>query len=93
MTSDSTVIHEITEILDEIYHPKATARLRAYMAADGYEGLMNADGHIVTMPLYQDITAIGYDLYMCGVSNGDKVIVNGKGELANKWAKSLEVSK
>ena len=72
---------EITEILDETYHPKAAARLRAYMAADGYEGLMSVDGHIVTMPLYQDITAIGYDLYLCEVSNGDKVIVNGKGEL------------
>ena len=83
---------EITEILDEYYHPKATARLRSYMAADGYEGLMNADGYIVTMPLYQDITAIGHDLYMCEVSNGDKVIVNGKGELVKKRVKSLENS-
>ena len=65
----------------EAYHPQATARLRAYVAGDGYEGLMTADGHKVTMPLYQDIDAIGNDLYLCTSSNYDKVIVNGKGEI------------
>lgn len=75
------VDEELTEILEESYHPKATARLRAYVAGDGYEGLMTADGHKVTMPLYKDIKAIGDDLYLCEVSNGDKVIVNGKGEI------------
>lgn len=44
-------------------------------------GLMSADGHVVTMPLYRNIEAIGYDLYLCEVSNSDKVIVNGKGEI------------
>ena len=63
------------------YHPKATARLQAYVAGDGYEGLMNADGHVITMPLYKDISAIDYDLYLCEVSNSDHVIVNGKGEI------------
>ena len=63
------------------YHPKATARMRAYVAGDGYEGLMNADGHLITMPLYKNISAIGYDLYLCEVSNSDHVIVNGKGEI------------
>ena len=63
------------------YHPKATARLRAYVAGNGYEGLMTADGHVVMMPLYQDIEAIGYDLYLCTSTNYDKVIVNGKGEV------------
>ena len=72
---------EYAEPTTEYYHPKATARLRAYTAGDGYEGLMTADGHIVTMPLYSNIEAIGYDLYLCEVSNGDKVIVNGKGNL------------
>ena len=65
----------------ESYHPVATARMRAYVAGDGFEGLMNVDGHIVTMPLYKDITAIGYDLYLCEVSNSDHVIVNGKGDI------------
>lgn len=65
----------------EGYHPQATARMRAYVAGEGYEGLMNVDGHIVTMPLYKDISAIGYDLYLCMVSNSDHVVINGKGEI------------
>ena len=72
---------EITEILEETYHPKATARMRAYIAGDCYEGLISADGHIITMPLYKNIEALGYDLYICEVSNSDKVIINGKGEI------------
>ena len=64
----------------EAYHPKATARLRAYVSA-GYEGLMTAGGHAVTMPLYTDIDAIGHDLYLCTSTNHDKVLVNGKGEI------------
>ena len=65
----------------ESYHPLATARLRAYIAGQGYEGLMTADGHIVTMPLYKDIDAISNDLYLCTSTNYDKVVVNGKGEI------------
>ena len=72
---------DIVEELEEYYHPKATARLRAYVAGDGYEGLMTADGHKVTMPLYWDIVAIANDLYLCTSTNYDKVIVNGKGEI------------
>ena len=75
------VDEELTEILEESYHPKATARLRAYVAGDGYEGLMTADGHKVTMPLYWEIEALDHDLYLCATKNGDKVIVNGKGEI------------
>lgn len=67
--------------ITESYHPQATARLRAYVAGDGYKGLMTADGHKVTMPLYKDIDAIGPDLYLCTSTNYDKIIVNGKGEI------------
>ena len=63
------------------YRYKGTARLRSYEAGDGYEGLMTAGGHVVTMPIYTDISAIDYDLYLCTVTNGDKLIVNGKGEI------------
>lgn len=79
--SVNKVDDEITEILEEAYHPKAVAKLRAYVAGDGFEGLMTADGHRVTMPLYSEIEAIGPDLYLCNVSNGDKVVINGKGEI------------
>ena len=72
---------ELTEILEESYHPHATARLRAYVAGEGYEGLMAADGRKVTMPLYWEIEALDHDLYLCASKNGDKVIVNGKGEI------------
>lgn len=72
---------EVVEIMAEFYHPKATARLRAYIAGDGFEGLITADGHKVTMPLYWDIQALDHDLYLCSTKNGDKVIVNGKGEI------------
>ena len=65
----------------ETFHPKATARLRAYAAGNSYEGLMTADGHRVTMPLYKEIDAIGYDLYLCTTNYFDKVILNGKGEI------------
>ena len=65
----------------ESYHPVANAKRKAYVAGDCYEGLMSVDGHIITKPLYKDITAIGYDLYLCDVSNGDQVIVNGQGEI------------
>ena len=71
----------IVEELEEFYHPKATARLRAYVAGDGFEGLMTADGRAVTMPLYKDIEAIANDLYLCTSTNYDKVIVNGTGEI------------
>ncbi len=60
---------------------QAVARLRAYSAGGGYEGLMTPEGHVITMPLYESIEAIGNDTYLCTVSNGDKVIVNGKGEV------------
>ena len=42
---------------------------------------MTSDGHVVMMPLYKDIEAIGHDLYLCTSTNYDKVIVNGKGEI------------
>lgn len=63
------------------YHPKAVARLRAYVAGAGFEGLMTADGHVVMMPQFKDIEAIGPDLYLCTSTNYDKVIINGKGEI------------
>ena len=72
---------EYAESFVASYHPKATARLRAYVAGEGYEGLMTADGHVVIMPLYQGIKALGHDLYLCTSTNYDKVIVNGKGEI------------
>ena len=72
---------ENTEMKWEPCHPRATARLRAYSVGAGYEGLMTADGHVVTLPLYTGIVAIGYDLYLCRTTNNDMLIVNGEGEI------------
>ena len=68
------------EEVDEAYHPKATARLRAYSSGYGYEGLMTADGHMVTLPSYTSIEAIGPDLYLCEINNTSSVILNGRGQ-------------
>ena len=84
----STITHDeygetLVEPRMDLYHPKATARLRSYVAALGFEGLMTADGHIVTLPKYAYIEAMGYDTYLCSTVNGDKVVVNGKGEIVS----------
>ena len=63
------------------YHPKATARLRAYSAGDDCKGLMTADGHVVTLPSYEWIRAIGPDLYLCSLDGVNSVVLNGKGEV------------
>lgn len=62
-------------------HKMATARLRAYVAGDFYEGLMTADGRMVTMPQYKNIIAVAPDLYLCEVSDDYNVLVNGRGEV------------
>ena len=72
---------ECSDELEPWQHKRAVARLRSYEAGNGHEGLMTAEGHIVTMPLYENIEAIGPDTYLCEVSNGDKVVVNGKGQV------------
>ena len=60
------------------------AKCRYYEAESGWYGLMSADGKVITPPLYCSIEAIGYDLYLCKDNEEDGVILNGKGEPANK---------
>lgn len=62
-------------------HKRAEANLYVYSAGDDYKGLMAKDGCIVTKPLYEAIEAISADLYLCTVSDGDKVVVDGKGKV------------
>jgi hypothetical protein len=75
----------------EAYHPKATARLRAYVAGDSRMGLITAEGHIVTMPNYQGIEALEHDLYLCTTECGEKVIVTGKGEIVKQVIRKTEI--
>ncbi len=41
---------------------------------------MTADGHMVTLPEYDYIEAVGPDTYICTISNDDKVVLNGEGK-------------
>lgn len=56
-----------------------TARCKCYEASSGWYGLMSPDGRVLTNPVYSEITAIGYDLYLCkkGYMSGE--VLNGKG--------------
>ena len=40
---------------------------------------MSPDGNILTPPAYRDITAIGYDLYLCKKDFYCGEVLNGKG--------------
>jgi hypothetical protein len=44
-------------------------------------GLMTADGHIVTLPSYSSIEAIGPDLYLCQTDYSSGIVLNGKGQV------------
>lgn len=68
------------EYVSSTEHKKVRARLCKYVGGNNKEGLMTPDGHMVTLPKYEDIDAIGPDTYICTVSHGDKEILNGKGE-------------
>ena len=63
-----------------IQHQTARAHLCKYLGGNGKEGLMTADGHMVTLPEYDCIEAVGPDTYICTISNDDKVLLNGEGK-------------
>lgn len=56
-----------------------TARCKRYEAASGWYGLMSPDGKVLTNPNYSEITAIGYDLYLCKNGSMSGEVLNGKG--------------
>lgn len=55
-----------------------TARCKRYEAASGWYGLMSPDGKVLTNPAYSEITAIGYDLYLCKNGSMSGEVLNGK---------------
>lgn len=57
----------------------ATANCLKYETFEGYYGLMDKDGNIITPPSYSRITAIGKDRYHCDGPNGS-VILDSKGK-------------
>ena len=56
-----------------------SAKCKRYEAESGWYGLMSPDGNILTPPAYRDITAIGYDLYLCKKDFYCGEVLNGKG--------------
>ena len=56
-----------------------TASCKKYEAEAGWFGLMSPSGKVITPPRYCDITAIGYDLYLCKTDEIRGEVLNGKG--------------
>ena len=56
-----------------------TANCKKYEAELGWYGLMSPSGKLITPPRYCDITAIGYDLYLCKTDDIRGEVLNGKG--------------
>lgn len=56
------------------------AKCRLYEASSGWYGLMTADGKVLTLPSYNEIKAIGPDLYQCKDNSEDGVLLNGEGK-------------
>ena len=52
---------------------------KKYEAELGWYGLMSRSGKVITPPRYCDITAIGYDLYLCKTDDIRGEVLNGKG--------------
>lgn len=63
----------------ESYFVEAVANCRRYEAEYGWYGLISREGKVLTPPVYTEIIAIDYDLYLCK-DDENGVLLNGKGE-------------
>jgi len=59
---------------------KKKAKCQMYEAETGWYGLMSPEGRVITKPIYNEIMAMGYDMYLCKDNSEDGVMLNGKGE-------------
>ncbi len=60
----------------------ARCTLSGYWVADGYMGLCDESGQLVTEPLYAGIEGVYKDLYLCEYKDsGNRVFVNSKGKV------------
>lgn len=74
---DGKLTGEIVEAEPTPY--QKTASCKKYEAEVGWYGLMTPNGKVITPPRYSDITAIGYDLYLCKTDDVRGEVLNGKG--------------
>lgn len=59
---------------------QSMASCKKYEAETGWFGLMSPTGKVITPPVYSDITAIGYDVYLCKRDDYRGEVLNGNGE-------------
>ncbi|MBP5190804.1 MAG: WG repeat-containing protein [Bacteroidales bacterium] len=74
----------IYEDSDETYYSdydarKAIATCLRYEAESGWYGLMSTDGRIITPPIYNEIEAIGKDIYLCSTDYGRGIVLDSHG--------------
>ncbi len=74
---DGKLTGEIVEAEPTPY--QKTASCKKYEAEVGWYGLISSNGKVITPPRYSDITAIGYDLYLCKTDDVRGEVLNGKG--------------
>lgn len=58
---------------------KATANSLMYLSSDYNYGLMDRNGNVITPPLYDQITAVAANLYLCEGDEG-AVLLDDKGK-------------
>ena len=59
------------------------ALCRKYMAEDGYWGLMNRYGEVISLPLYENINALDNNTYLCSFTEDKHILLNSKGQMIN----------
>lgn len=82
-----------SEVVDMVYNSEAydekghrvekVASCKKYMAENGYWGLMDRKGKVITLPSYEEIHALGNHLYLCSYSEDKHVLLNGMGQTVN----------
>ena len=72
--------YESKELDNDGCFKQAKANLMAYYTSGSNYGLIDLDGNLITEPIYNDITAISADRYLCEGPLGS-VVLNDKGEI------------
>ena len=61
-----------------------SAQLLRYRMSDGYEGLCDKNGKVITEPIFWIIKAVNENLYLCHYKDVDAgVLINSEGEIIN----------
>ena len=85
---DLTFANGKVRVLQKTYDKKGdriekVALCRKYMAEDGYWGLMNRYGEVISLPLYENINALDNNTYLCSFTEDKHILLNSKGQMIN----------